>query len=365
MSKDYYKTLGVDKNATQDEIKKAFRKLALEHHPDKTGGDDTRFKEINEAYTTLSDTQKRNQYDTFGSAGPQSGFGGGGGQGFGGFDGFDFSGFQGQGGGMDFDMGDIFGSMFGGGSRGSRGGRSSSQSRGSDIVVDIHISFKDSLYGIDKEIIYQRNVICKTCNGTKGTEFKTCGTCHGQGSIRKVQRTILGNIEQEYTCETCDGLGKVPTKKCGTCHGSGLTKDKTVITVHIPAGIEHGEQLRVQGRGESVAGGVSGNLYIRVHIAAEKDFKKDRTKVYTTCHIPLSTAIAGGDISIDSYDNDFTLTIAPGTVHGDILRAKEKGGFIDRSKKRDDMFITIKVDMPKKINSDVKHIVEALKKIGY
>ena len=354
MNKDYYKTLGVDKNASQDEIKKAFRKLALEHHPDKNDGKDEKFKEINEAYSTLSDTKKRQQYDTFGSAGPSMG---GGGQGF---DGFDFSGFN-QGG-VDFDLGDIFGSFFGGG-RGRGQGRAQ-QKRGEDIMVSIQLSFKESVLGTDKLIEYNRHKTCSTCNGTKGTDLKKCSHCDGKGVQTKVQRTILGNIEQQYVCEYCEGSGKIPTNKCKTCHGAGVVKEKESITIHIPSGIESGEQLRVVGRGESIAGGVDGNLYIQVSVKADPVFRKDRTKVYMTLHIPLSVAIGGGDVKVHSYDGDFTLTVPPGSNTGDILRAKEKGGFVD-AKRRDDMHITLRVDMPKKVGSEVKKIVKELEGLGY
>jgi len=357
MSKDHYKTLGVDKNATPEEIKKAFRKLALEHHPDKTGGEDTKFKEINEAYGVLSDKDKRSQYDRFGSAGPNMG----GGQG-GGFDGFDFSGFN-QGGGVDFDLGDIFGSFFGGGG-GGRGRGQAQQKRGQDISIGVQLTFKESVLGTDKAIEYNRHKTCPTCDGAKGTDLKKCSHCDGKGYQTKVQRTILGNMEQQYVCDYCDGSGKIPTNKCKTCHGAGVLKEKESITIHIPAGIESGEQLRVVGRGEAVAGGTSGNLYVQITVKSDMIFRKNRTKVYMTQNIPLSVAIGGGDVKVSSYDGDFTLTIPHGSNTGDVLRAKEKGGFVD-AKKRDDMHITLKVDMPKKIGSEVKKIVKELESLGY
>lgn len=360
MSKDYYKTLGVDKNSTPEEIKKAFRKLALEHHPDKTGGHDQKFKEINEAYSVLSDSKKKQQYDTFGSAGPSQG----GSQGYGqGFEGFDFSGFGGQGQGFEFDMGDVFGSFFGGG-RGGRGRGQSQQKRGQDISISVQLTFKESVLGLDKKIEYNRHKICHTCKGLKGSDFKKCSHCDGQGHTTKIQRTILGNIEQQYVCDYCDGVGKIPGKKCGTCHGAGVMKEKESITIHIPSGIENGEQLRVVGRGEAIAGGTEGNLYIQISIKADPVFRKDRTKVYMSLHIPLSAAIGGGDVKVHSYDQDFTLTIPHGSNTGDVLRVKEKGGFIDEIR-RDDMYITLKIDMPKKIGSEVKKIVKDLENLGY
>lgn len=361
MSKDYYKTLGVDKNATPEEIKKAFRKLALEHHPDKTGGEDQKFKEVNEAYSVLSDTNKRQQYDTFGSTGPN--MGGGGGQNYGQNGGFDFSGFGGgfNQGDVEFDLGDIFGSFFGGGGRG-RG--QAQQKRGQDISISTQLSFKESVLGTDKNIEYSRHKTCSTCNGAKGTDLKKCTHCDGKGHTTKVQRTILGNIEQQYVCEYCEGTGKIPANKCKTCHGAGVIKEKESLTIHISGGIENGEQLRVVGRGESVAGGTAGNLYIHISVKADPVFRKDRTKVYMTQHIPLSIAIGGGDIKVHSYDHDFTLTVPQGSNNGDVLRAKEKGGFVDASR-RDDMHITLKVDMPKKIGGEMKKIVKELENLGY
>ncbi len=363
--KDYYKILGVEKSASQDEIKKAFRKLALEHHPDKTGGKDEKFKEINEAYSTLSDTKKRQQYDTFGSAGPQ-----GGSQGFGGFD---FSGFQQSQDGMEFDLGDIFGSFFGGGGRRGSRGRGGHQTRGADIQVDAELSFKESALGVDRTLEYWRHVACATCKGTKGepgTDMKICEHCGGKGTVTKVQRSILGNIEQEYECEFCGGVGKISTKKCHTCHGVGIVRHKETVTIHIPAGIESGESLRISGRGESVAGAgnIPGDLYVRVRVKADTVFKKERSTVYMTQSVPLSTALGGGDIKVRSFDQDFTLAIPSGVMTGEVLRARGKGGVIDSNKdssKRGDLMITVKVDMPKKINSEVKHAIEALKKAGY
>lgn len=366
--KDYYKILGVEKNASQDEIKKAFRKLALEHHPDKNGGKDEKFKEINQAYSTLSDPKKRQHYDTFGSDGPSQGAGG---QGFGGFD---FSGFgQGQGADMEFDLGDIFGSMFGGGGRRGGASRGRSRTRGADIAVDVTLSFKESALGVDKAIEYSRHKTCDTCKGSRaepGTDLKTCDTCKGKGHVTKMQRSIFGNVEQQYVCETCDGEGKIPTRACHTCKGAGVTRQKESITVHIPAGINSGESLRVQGRGEVEpgVGNVAGDLYIRVHVKTDTTFKKEKSTVFMTQSIPLSVALGGGDVVINSFDQKFTLEIPAGVGTGDVLRAREKGGVIDSSRggtKRGDMHITIKVEMPKKISSDVKHAIESLKKAGY
>lgn len=368
--KDYYKILGVSKTASQDEIKKAFRKLALEHHPDKTGGKDDKFKEINQAYSVLSDAKKRQHYDTFGSDGPSHGAGGShGGQGF---EGFDFSGFS-QGQGVEFDLGDIFGSMFGGSGRRGGGSRGHTRTRGSDIAVDVTITFKESALGIDKNIEYTRHNTCGSCKGTKaepGSDLKNCDACKGKGHVTKMQRSIFGNIEQQYVCEVCEGEGKIPTKVCHTCRGAGVIKQKENLTVHIPAGINTGESLRVHQKGEVEGGShnVAGDLYIRVTVKTDVRFKKEKSTVYMTQSIPLSTALGGGDVVIDSFDQKFTLAIPAGVGTGEILRAREKGGVIDSGRaplKRGDLLITLKVEMPKKISSEVKHAIESLKKAGY
>lgn len=364
--KDYYKILGVDKAASQDEIKKAFRKLALEHHPDKNGGKDEKFKEINEAYSVLSDTKKRQQYDTFGSAGPNMG----GRQG--GFDGFDFSGFQNGQGNVEFDLGDIFGSFFGGG-RKNQGRGGGHGTRGADIQVDVEISFKESALGVDKTIEYSRHTTCATCKGNKaepGSDIKTCDQCKGSGYITKTARSIFGNMEQQYVCDVCEGSGKIPTKKCRICHGAGIIRQKESVTIHIPGGIENGESLRVGGRGEMVGGqqAMAGDLYIRIRVRPDSHFKKDRSTVYMTHAIPLSVALGGGDTKIKSFDQEFTLSVPAGVTTGEVLRAREKGGVLDTSTqthKRGDLMITLKVEMPKKINGDIKEAISLLKKSGY
>ncbi len=370
--KDYYDILGIQKNATQDEIKKAFRKLALEHHPDKNGGKDEKFKEINEAYSILSDDKKRAHYDRFGKEGAhQAGKGGfGGGQGF---EGFDFSGFGGGGanGGVEFDLGDIFNSVFGGGGKRSGGGRGAQSQKGKDIQIDITLSFKEAALGADKEISYMRHMQCSHCKGSKAestSDMKTCSGCKGTGKIRKIQRSFFGNIEQEYLCDTCDGFGKTVTKACHLCHAKGFEKKMEKFTIHIPAGIDNGESLRVQGKGEYMGGSFAGDLYVRIYVKADGVFKKEKHTVYMKQSIPLSLSIEGGDIKINSFDHDFILTIPQGIKHGETLRAKSKGGIIEHSNgnnMRGDLYINIDIIMPKKINSDIKEALNYLRKAGY
>lgn len=366
MSKDYYKILGVDKNASQDEIKKAFRKLAHEHHPDKKTGNAEKFKEANEAYSVLSDQQKRAQYDQFGSAGFNGGFGGGQGQGgFSGFEGFDFSGFGGFGGqsngqGFEFDLGDIFGSMFGGGGR-SRG--RNTKSRGTDIQVDIEIPFKDSIFGTEKEVSLTKDEICAHCKGSRaepGTTLDTCSNCKGSGQVIKQQRTILGIVENNYVCDICEGTGKIPKTKCKTCKGKGVSPTKSSFKVVIPAGIEEGETLRVRGKGEASLKGESGDLFIRVHVKPDPNFKKQGHDIYANLPISISDAVLGGEANFQSLDEKLTIKIPEAINHGEILRIKNKGVPYS-THHRGDLMLKIFITIPKKLSKEQRKLFEQLR----
>lgn len=265
MSKDYYQTLGVNKNASKDEIKKAFYKLAHKYHPDKKEGDEKKFKEVNEAYQTLSDDQKRAQYDRFGSNYQNMGGSGYGqqGGGFGGFEGFDFSQGFGQNGGMEFDLNDIFSDFFGGG-----GGRAQAR-RGRDLQTEINITFSEAILGVNKKISITKNSECDACNGKgakKGTKMETCKTCAGKGKIQEMKRTIFGNIANTRICDTCQGAGEIPKEVCDTCHGKGIIKKTEEINIPIPQGVLSGQNLRMSGAGEAVFRGTKGDLYIKVNI---------------------------------------------------------------------------------------------------
>lgn len=275
MSKDYYEQLGVNKNASKEEIKKAFHKLAHQHHPDKNKGDDKKFKEINEAYQTLSDDKKRAQYDQFGSAGPQ--FGGQGGYGGGaGFEGFDFSGGGFQGG---FDMGDIndiFSDFFNGGhgQPKQRGGR--------DIATQVEVTLTEAILGVEKIIHITKVSSCETCKGTgakHGTQMDTCGKCSGKGQIKEVRNTILGSFATNRFCETCEGEGKIPKEKCDTCNGKGVMNKQEEIKVTVPSGIESGQQLKATGKGEAVKNGRTGDLYIKIQITKPRKISDKAKKL--------------------------------------------------------------------------------------
>jgi molecular chaperone DnaJ len=366
MSKDYYKVLGLEKNASQDDIKKAFRKLAHEHHPDKKGGNDAKFKEANEAYSVLGDEKKRAQYDQFGAAGP-GGFQGGQG-GAGGFNpndfGFDFSGFNqnGQGPGVDFDLGDLFGDIFGGGRQKVK--------RGSDIQVDIELSFEDSIFGVEKDIVLNKASVCAECSGSgakKGSKTKTCHTCAGKGRVTEVRRSIMGSFQTQRTCDTCHGSGKEPEEKCPICHGMGVTKRNQEIKVKIPASVEEGEMVRLTGAGEAISGGQSGDLYIRIHVKKHPLFRKDGPHLVTDVDVKLSDALLGMTYPLKTLDGDISLKIPEGVHHDEILRVKGKGAPTTprgRDGHRGDILVNIHIVMPKRLSKEARKMVEELKKEG-
>ena len=359
MGKDYYKTLGVDKKASPDDIKKAFRVLAHKHHPDKNGGDDKKFKEINEAYQTLSDKNKRAQYDQFGSNGPQ--FNSAGGNPFGGAGGFDFNNFdfsqfqQGGNGGFEFDLGDLFGGAFGG-SR-SRG------KRGNDIETQIKITFKESVFGVEKKIVLNKTSQCKTCHGTggkPGTKMHTCNVCNGQGRVGRVQRTILGNMQTVTECDNCFGSGKIPQEKCETCRGAGVVRDKEEITVKVPAGLNNGDTLRMEGFGEAVPHGASGDLFLHIAIESHPVFKRLGNDLIMPAEITLTEALLGKTLEIETLDGKEKLEIPEGTNNGDQLKIHGKG--VATGRNRGDLIVGIKVKMPKKLSRKAREIIEELKK---
>jgi len=357
MAKDYYKTLGVDKGASKDEIKKAFRKLAHEHHPDKNPKNADKFKEISEAYSTLSDDNKRAQYDQFGDAGA-SGFGGGGfnGQGQGGFGGF-------GGDGVEFDLGDIFGSVFGGGGRSAK-----KQRRGRDIEIDIELDFKSSIFGKEEQIQVSKDSTCKHCDGTRGepnSKFDDCVTCHGTGTVHEIKRTFFGQMQNAVTCDKCFGTGKVPYEKCHVCRGTGTTHSTETINIAIPAGINPGDALKVQGKGESVTGGISGDLFVKFHIKKHPKIVKDGYNLIYPLEIKLTDAMLGADVRVEALDGELTLTIPSGITHGEMLRVRGRGVPMDnRGSQRGDLLFKISINIPKKLSRESKKLLEDLRREG-
>lgn len=360
MEEDYYKLLDVDKSATDAELKKAFRKKAQEYHPDKPTGDEKKFKAINEAYSTLSDKQKRQQYDTFGKAGAQGGFGGGAG-GFGGQGGgFDFSGFQQGAGGFEFDLGDIF-SQFGGGA-GFGGGR---QSRGHDISVSLKITFKESVFGVEKEFEIEKNSTCDECEGTgaENKKTKTCTECKGSGRVARVQNTFMGQVQTQAVCPTCQGSGTIPEKNCHVCGGDGIRRKKEKVKVRIPAGIEDGQQLRLSGRGEAVAQGRAGDLYIQIRVTPQDGFIKVGNHLQTMHTISMTEAALGATKKIETLDGDVSIKIPAGSQHGSKLRVKGNGVVITENR-RGDLYVELLIDVPKKLTKEQKKLLEELQTNG-
>jgi molecular chaperone DnaJ len=352
---DYYEVLGVSKKATQDEIKKAFRKKAHQLHPDKKTGDEKKFKEVNEAYQVLSDSQKRAQYDQFGPNFQGGGSRAGGGQGFGGFDFRNFS--QGD---FDFSGGfeDIFSDFFG-------GGRGRTQSfQGKDIQVDVEISFEEMVKGVKKDIRIRKAVQCRTCQGTggaPGSHQETCKTCGGSGQIRKNIQTILGTMTQAAVCDTCHGRGTTFTQNCQTCHGAGRTTEEVTIGADIPAGISSGQMLSISGAGEAGEyGAPSGDLLVAVRVKPDKRFVREGHDIRTTKTISFATAALGGQVSVETIEGPLSMKIPSGTQPGETFRIKGKGiPYLGRSA-RGDQLVNVTVAIPTKLSRRAKTALETL-----
>ncbi len=356
--------LGVDKNASQDDIKKAFRTLAHKYHPDKKGGDEAKFKELNEAYSVLSDEKKRAQYDTYGQAfngsgGPSGGFGGQSGQGFGGFD---FSQFTQNGAGFEgFDFSDVLNDFFGG----ARGGKGRAR-RGRDISVDLELSFEEAVFGVEKKVRLNKTATCDTCKGNggePGTEFTTCATCKGKGKIQEMRGTVFGSFATERVCETCYGQGKLPKEKCKTCKGAGVLKKEQEIKIQVPAGIESGEMVRMTGGGEAISGGQTGDLYIKMHVRPHATFKKDGQNLTTDLTVKLSDAILGTERTIKTLDGSINVKIPEHVSFGEVLRVRNQG-VPDERGKRGDLLIRIIIELPKKLSKETRKLMEDLRKEG-
>ncbi len=357
--KDYYEVLGVSRNASQEEIKKAFRKLAQKYHPDKPGGDEKKFKEISEAYSVLSDEKKRKQYDMFGSAGTGGGFD------FSGFQngGFDFSqfGFGGQAGSVEFDLGDIFNEFFGASAQGRQENKTR---RGADIKIDLEISLKEASFGAEKEIEIQKYNSCQACAGFGGTELQDCNTCSGKGFTLESKRSIFGNIQVEKPCETCSATGKIAKNKCKTCAGAGVIKEKTKIKITVPPLSSDGDIIKVKAEGEAVKAGEPGDLYVELHVAQDPVWRREGLNLITEMNIKLTEAILGAEKEIETLDGKTLSIKIPALVkHKDILRIKGKG-LKDSYYGAGDILVQIKVELPKKLNRKQKALLEELKESG-
>jgi molecular chaperone DnaJ len=353
MARDYYEILGVSKSATDDEIKKAYRKQALKHHPDKNGGDDSKFKEINTAYETLGDAKKRQGYDQFGEAGAQGNpFQGGAGAGAG-FDGFDFSGFDFGGGGF----GDIF-DMFTGGQRQSRG-----PARGRDIEVSMQIEFTEAVFGTEKTINLTLQDTCAHCHGAKaepGSKLKKCATCDGKGQVTQVQRTVLGSFRQTVVCNTCHGSGEVPEKPCTVCHGSGVTRQTKDVTIKIPAGVDNGATIRITGAGEAPANGSperKGDLYVHIRVKSG-GFKRHNQDILSDAKISMVEATLGTEIPVKTVDGELKLRIPAGTQSGKVFKLSGKGVPHVNSSRRGDHLVSLEVEIPTKLTPRQRELMQ-------
>lgn len=350
MAKNYYDILGVSKNASQEEIKKAFRKLAHEHHPDKESGSADKFKEINEAYQALGNPEKKKQYDRFGSS-----FSGGGSD----FQGNPFQNFNQGNVNFDFsdlgemgDLGDIFGSFF--------GGRNRKQTRGRDMEIEVAMDLEEVVSGSEKIIDLDKKVVCERCSGQgaePGSKAENCKACHGAGRTIRTQRTILGNFQTQAVCPECSGEGRKFEKKCKDCHGSGVAYGREKIKIKIPAGVEDGQSLKLSGKGE-FSKDLPGDLYIRIRVRPSKIFQRKGDDIFSRHRISLKQAILGGKIEIKTVDGLVNLKIPAGTQSQTHFRLKEKGIPRLRSRGRGDHLVEITVKIPESVNRQQKKFFE-------
>ena len=351
--RDYYEVLGVSKDASDDEIKSAFRKLAKKYHPDisKEENAEQKFKEVQEAYEVLGDPNKRKTYDQFGHAAFDQAAGGGGYGGAGGFGGF--------GGGFDasgFDFGDIFDNIFGGGFGGFGGSSSRTSARqGADRLMRVRLTFEEAVFGCEKDIKLEVNDKCDDCNGKGGTGEEACSKCHGSGTITQEQRTLFGTFMSKTTCDECKGKGKVYTHKCSTCKGTGRIVSNKTITVSVPKGVDTGNRLRITGKGEAgLNGGPNGDLYLEFVVEQHEFYNRDGDDIYLKVPINITEAVLGTKKEIPTLFGNVKLTIPEGTNTGDKQRIKGKG--INKG----DMYVIMEVRIPKKISRDQKKLFEEL-----
>ena len=347
--RDYYEVLGVDKNASETDIKSAFRKLAKKYHPDVSKEENAaeKFKEAQEAYAVLSDPQKRKQYDQFGHNAFNTNGGG-----FSGFEGFDFG-----------NMSDIFEDLFGG--MGFSSGRtrrnSNSPRKGSDILYRITIDFEEAVYGTKKDIKIDVEENCSDCHGTGGFNAKTCSECHGSGTVTSEQRTMFGSFLTKTTCPYCHGEGTTYEKKCSNCYGKGTVKKNKTITITIPAGVDTDNRLRVSGKGEAgTNGGNPGDLYVEFTVRDHDFFERDEDDIYIELPLTITEAVLGTKKEVPTLYGNVDLTIPSGTQNGDKMRLRGKGIENVNTKRKGDMYVITKVIIPEKLTKEQKKLFEQL-----
>lgn len=360
MGKDYYKILSVESNAPQEEIKKAYRRLAHKHHPDKQGGNEARFKEINEAYYVLGEEKRRREYDRYGQVfsgqgGPSSEAGAG----------FDFESVwrnfnAGASGGTAGDFSDIFSDIFG-----FAGGRSG-MPRGSDISIDIEIPFAEAVFGTTRKIRLRKTSTCETCRGTgarPGTSKTNCTICSGSGTVRQSQRSLFGTFTSLSECSKCRGAGEIAQDPCSSCRGESVLKKEEETEIQIPSGIQNSEMIRIVGAGEARAHGISGDLYVKIHVPAHPQFHREGNHIITTLEIPLSDALLGAEKVLDTIDGRVKIKIPAGMDSGETLRIKSRG-IPKPPHGRGDLLIKVAVKNPKKLSPKARQLIEELRNEG-
>lgn len=351
--RDYYEVLGVSRDASTEEIKKAYKKLAKQYHPDLNPDSKTaeeKFKEVNEAYSVLSDENSRARYDQFGHNDPgAAGYGGGG---------FDFSGFGGGG------FGDIFETFFGGGFGGGRAADPNAPQEGNDLRVDVEVSFEDAAKGVEQEIALTRMETCPTCHGSgakPGTKRKTCASCHGSGKQRVNQTTAFGQFQTVRSCPACGGRGSIIEEACPDCQGSGRTRQKRKLKVNIPAGVDTGSRLRMQGEGEGgLNGGPAGDLYVYVTVRSHKYFRREGDNVYLEQPISFAEAALGAEIEVPTLEGKVKLEIPEGTQTGTTFRLRGRGFPKLRGYGKGDQHVRVKVTTPTHLSKEQKELLQKL-----
>ncbi len=349
--RDYYEVLGVAKTAGDDEIKKAYRKLAKQYHPDMHPGDaecEAKFKEASEAYSVLSDKDKRAKYDQFGHAAFEQGGGSGG---------FDYS---------NFDFGDIFGDLFGFGDMfggRSQGSRANGPRVGASVRTSIRITFEEAVFGCEKELELNIKEDCPTCHGTgakPGTTVDTCSNCNGKGTVIYTQQSIIGMVQNQRVCPNCKGSGKIIKDKCKDCYGTGFVTNRKKIKVTVPPGIDHGQSIRIKGKGEpGVNGGPRGDLLVEVNVSAHPIFQRSDRDIFSTAPMSYATAVLGGEVKISTIDGDVLYEVKPGTQTDTKIRLRGKGVPSLRNKDiRGDHYVTLVVQVPTKLNSEQKELLK-------
>lgn len=355
--RDYYEVLGLKKGASDDEIKKAFRKMAMKYHPDKNPGDKTaeeNFKEVNEAYAVLSDPDKKSKYDRFGHAGvdPNAGFGGSGAGGFGGFGGFE-------------DIFDMFGGAFGGFGGGSRARRNGPR-KGNDLQKALTIDFKEAAFGTKKQIRINKYVKCKTCDGTgaaPGTSKKQCPKCNGTGEVRTSQRTPLGTFQSVSPCPDCNGTGEINETPCKDCGGSGKVRENVTISINIPAGVDNESVIPIKGQGEpGINGGPDGDLYIVINVNPHPLFERRGQDLWLEIPISFNQAALGDEIIVPTLEEKVSYKVPAGTQPGTVFRLKGKGIKSVRSSRKGDLYVKVTLEVPTKLNGKQKKAIEAMGK---